>query len=255
MITDEFCLRGKVALVTGGSRGLGRAIAQGLAGAGADVAVASRTRTEGEQAAAELVALGRRVLTLQVDLASFAETRRMCAEVKDQFGRLDILVNAAGNNIRKPVLDFTEQDWEELMAVQLKAAFFASQFAAKIMREEGGGKIINIGSVTSVEFDNDNIVLYGIAKHGVVGLTRGLAKELAPYRINVNAIGPGWFRTKQTEAVFADQARVARLFSRIPLKRFGVPSDLAGAAVFLASSASDYVTGQMIFVDGGWLIN
>lgn len=255
MLNSAFDLNGKVAIVTGGSRGLGKAIAEGLAQAGADVAVVSRTKNEGEQSAQDLRRFGRKALAVQVDLARVSEIYSMFDQVVVNLGRVDILVNAAGNNIRKPVVDFTEEDWESLMSVQLKAVFFASQVAARIMIKQGSGKIINIGSITSVEFDNDNIVLYGIAKHGVMGITRGMAKELAPYSINVNAIGPGWFRTKQTESVFKDEVRVKRFLSRIPQKRFGIPSDLAGAAVFLASQASNYITGQMIFVDGGWLVN
>jgi NAD(P)-dependent dehydrogenase (short-subunit alcohol dehydrogenase family) len=255
MIIDKFKLNGKVALVTGGARGLGRGIAQGLAEAGADIAVVSRTVEEGKKAAEEMAALGRRTLAVQADVSKLSEVYRLIDEVVNHFGRLDVLVNAAGFNIRKHFLDFTEEDYESLMAVQLRAVFFASQRAAKVMKEQGGGKIINIGSLTCVEFAGPNIALYGTAKSGVLGLTRGMAKDLAPYNINVNAIGPGWFKTKMTEKVFQDEANVQRMLSRLPLGRFGVPEDLAGAAVFLASSASDYITGQIIFVDGGWLIN
>lgn len=255
MIMDQLSLKGKVAVVVGGARGLGQGIAQGLAEAGADVVVASRTLSEGEAAARELSALGSRSIALAVDVSSVADINRMFDQVVEKFGRVDILVNSAGINIRKPVVEITEEDWEKLMAVQLKGVFFACQRAAKIMMNQGGGKIINMGSLTCVEFTNPNIVLYGTAKSGVLGLTRGLAKEFAPYKINVNAIGPGWYKTKMTEAVFSDEANVARLTSRIPLGRTGVPSDLAGAVVFLASSASDYITGQIIYVDGGWLVN
>lgn len=255
MIMEQLCLEGKVAVVVGGARGLGRGIAQGLAEAGADVAVASRTLAEGQLAAQELEALGRKTVAMKVDVSSVGEINRMFDEVMDHFGRVDILVNSAGINIRKPILEITEEDWETLMAIQLKGVFFASQRAGKIMKQQGSGKIINMGSLTCVEFTNPNIVLYGTAKSGILGMTRGFAKEFAAHNINVNAIGPGWYKTKMTERVFSDEANVARLTSRIPLGRTGVPSDLAGAAVFLASPASDYITGQIIYVDGGWLIN
>ncbi|MGI6603516.1 MAG: SDR family NAD(P)-dependent oxidoreductase [bacterium] len=255
MIMDRLSLKGKVAVVVGGARGLGRGIATGLAEAGADVVVASRTLSDGEATARELSGVGSRSLALAVDISSVAAINSMFDQVLEKLGRVDILVNSAGINIRKPVVEITEEDWETLMAVQLKGVFFTCQRAARIMMGQGGGKIINMGSLTCVEFTNPNICLYGIAKSGILGLTRGLAKEFAPYHINVNAIGPGWYKTKQTEAVFKDEANVARLTSRIPLGRTGVPSDLAGVAVFLASSASDYITGQIIYVDGGWLIN
>jgi len=252
MCKEPFSMEGKVALVTGGGRGLGRGLALALAAAGADVAVAARTRTQLEEAATELERLGRRALPVVVDVRDPHSISAMVETVVEEMGGLDVLVNAAGVNRRVPSLKLTPEIWDEIVDTNLKGTFFASQAAARVMAERGGGKIINIASLTS-QLGLPQRVPYTAAKAGVLGLTRALAVEWAPYNIQVNAIGPGYFRTEMTEPLFRDPEWVKRLLSRIPAGRVGVPEDLAGAAIFLASKASDYITGQIIYVDGGFL--
>lgn len=249
---DKFSLEGKVALVIGGGRGLGKGIAIAVAGAGADVAVAARTEAEIEQTVREILPLGRRAAPFRVDVASVSEVRAMVEKVASEFGRIDILVNGAGMNIRKPALKVSEADWELLMGVNLKGAFFAAQAVANVMIPQGKGKIINIASLTS-EIGIPNICVYGASKGGIAQMTRCMAVEWAHYNINVNAIGPGYFRTAMTAPLFTNEEWLVQAKKRIPLGRMGIPEDLAGTAVFLASEASDYITGQIIYVDGGWL--
>ncbi|MCL6447339.1 MAG: glucose 1-dehydrogenase [Armatimonadetes bacterium] len=249
---EKFSLKGKIALVTGGSRGLGKAMALALAKAGADLAVAARTEPELKQTVGEISSLGRQAAAFRVDVASVPQIHRMIQEVVLKFGRLDILVNAAGMNIRKPVLDVTEGEWDLLLSVNLKSAFFAAQAAAKVMIPRGRGKIINVASLTS-KIGLPNICMYGASKGGIAQMTRGMAVEWARYNINVNAIGPGYFKTAMTAPLFKNEETATQLKNRIPLGRTGIPEDLAGATVFLASEASDYITGQIIYVDGGWL--
>jgi NAD(P)-dependent dehydrogenase (short-subunit alcohol dehydrogenase family) len=255
---DEFVMPslridGRVALVTGGSRGLGLGMALALAHAGADVALAARTRNELEIAADLVRGTGRAAFVVPTDVASVAEVDAMVDAVGEHFGRLDILVNAAGVNIRKPSSEFSELDWDRLMAINLKGAFFACQAAARWMRRGGGGKIINLGSL-SFEIVVPNVGLYAISKGGMRQMTRALAVEWAVDRILVNAIAPGRFWTAMTDAVFSDPSLHESAVSVIPLRRPGIPADLAGATVLLASDASNYVTGQTIVVDGGWLV-
>lgn len=246
-------LDGRVALVTGGSRGLGLGMALALAHAGADVALAARTEEQLETAADLVRETGRRAYIIPADVADVGAVRAMVAETVRHFGRLDILVNAAGINIRGPATDFSESDWERLMAVNLKGAFFACQEAAAAMRAQGKGKIINLGSL-SFEIVVPNIALYAVSKGGMRQMTRALAVEWAKDNINVNAIAPGRFWTAMTDAVFSDEALYESAVSVIPQGRPGVPSDLAGATVLLASDAADYITGQTIVIDGGWLV-
>ena len=252
MMEELFSLRGKVALVTGGGRGLGKGMALALAGAGADVAVAARTRAQVERTAAEIERLGRRGLPLVADVRDPGSVEEMVGLTVEKLGGLDVLVNAAGVNRRVPSLEVTPEIWDEIVDTNLKGTFFASRAAARAMRERGGGKIINIASLAS-EIGLPRRVPYTAAKSGVLGLTRALAVEWAPYNIQVNAIGPGYFRTEMTEPLFRDEEWVKGLLSRIPAGRAGIPEDLAGAVVFLASRASDYITGQIIYVDGGFL--
>ena len=247
-------LDGRVALVTGGGRGLGLGMALALAHAGANIALAARTKHELEEAAELVQAVGRQSLVLPADVSDVSAVQAMVGDAADHFGRLDILVNAAGINIRQPVDSFTEADWDRLMAINLKGAFFASREAARRMRQQGKGKIINVGSV-AFEIIVPNVALYAISKGGMRQMTRSLAVEWARDNICVNAIAPGRFWTKMTDAIFSDDALYASAVSPIPLGRPGTASDLAGATVLLASDASDYITGQTIFVDGGWLVN
>lgn len=246
-------LDGRAALVTGGSRGLGLGMALALAHSGADIALAARSEDQLAEAAALIKATGRNVVTIPTDVSEVAAVRAMVGETLQSFGRLDILVNAAGVNFRQPATEFTEADWDALMQVNLKGAFFAAQAAGAVMREGGGGKIINLGSL-SFEIVVPNIALYAISKGGLRQMTRALAVEWAKDNIQVNAIAPGRFWTAMTDAVFSDDALYESAVSVIPQGRPGVPSDLAGATVLLASEASNYITGQTIVVDGGWLV-
>jgi len=249
---ELFSLEGKVALVTGGGRGLGRGIALALAQAGADVAVASRTRAQLEEVADQIEGLGRRAHVVVADVGNLADIREMVDEVATGLGGIDVLVNAAGVNQRIPSLEVTEEQWEWIVDINLKGTFFACQAAASLMRTSGGGSIINIASLLSA-VGIPTLAPYAASKAGVVGLTRVLAAEWGRYGIRVNAIGPGYFRTDMTRGLFSDPDWLSRLKRQLPLGREGVPGDLAGVAVFLASDASRYVTGQVIYVDGGYL--
>ena len=248
----SFRLDGRVALVTGGSRGLGLGMARTLAHAGASLAIAARGVPQLEEAAEPLRAMGAEVLAVPTDVSDVAAVRDLVAATGEHFGRLDILVNAAGINIRQPADIFTEEDWDRLMSVNLKGAFFACQAAAPWMRRQGQGKIINVGSL-SFERVLPNIALYAISKGGMRQMTRALAVEWARDNIQVNAIAPGRFWTEMTDAVFSDPELHRSAVAVIPQGRPGIPADLAGVTLLLASEASDYITGETIFVDGGWL--
>lgn len=246
-----FDLTGKTALVTGARRGLGQAIAVALAGAGADV-VALGPREMPETAAA-VTGIGRRFATILADLGEVNDWATLAAQAADHFGRIDILVNNSGIIRRHAVLDYPEADWDSVMAINLKSLFFLSQAVARLMAAGGiAGRIINIASVLSFQ-GGVRVLAYAAAKHGLVGLTRAMANELAPMSITVNAIAPGYMATDNTEALRADPVRSAAILDRIPAGRWGEPADLATAALFLASSASSYVTGTIVTVDGGWL--
>lgn len=246
-------LDGRAALVTGGSRGLGLGMALALAHSGADVALAARSAGQLGEAADLVRETGRNVLVLPTDVADVGAVRTMVSDAHEHFGRLDILVNAAGVNLRQPAETFTEADWDALMNVNLKGAFFAAQAAGALMRAQGGGKIINLGSL-SFEIVVPNVALYAVSKGGLRQLTRALAVEWAKDNVQVNAVAPGRFWTAMTDAVFSDPGLYEGAVGVIPQGRPGRPSDLAGATVLLASSASDYITGQTIVVDGGWIV-
>jgi len=253
MILDKFSLAGKVALVTGASRGLGQGIALGLAEAGADIVAVSRG--DCADTAARVTSLGRRLTHLSCDLAtaSVAELGNLVAQALDAMGRLDILVNAAGMTLRHPVLEYPEDDWDLVMEVNLRAVMFLSQAAARHFDSVGGGKIINIASALS--FQGGILAIpYAASKHGVLGVTRAMANELASRHINVNAIAPGYMLTDMTAPLAADPRRAPTILERIPAGRWGTPEDLQGAAVFLASAASDYCHGMVLAVDGAWLV-
>jgi NAD(P)-dependent dehydrogenase (short-subunit alcohol dehydrogenase family) len=246
-------LDGRVALVTGGNRGLGLGIALTLAHAGADMALCARTSSELEQAAALVRAVGRKAFTVMADLTDTERARAAVRATAEHYGRLDVLVYAAGINIRQPAHTFTTDDWDRLMAINLKSAFFACQEAAPLMRKQGKGKIVHVTSLSS-EIVVPNIALYATSKGGMKQMTKALALEWAKDRICVNAIAPGRFWTQLTDAVFSKPDLYDSAVSVIPMGRPGVPADLAGAALLLASDASDYITGQTIVVDGGWLV-
>lgn len=250
MILEQFDLSGKVAIVTGSSTGLGAGMALGLAEAGADI-VGVYNRDAPEAAAIE--ALGRRFLGIQADLSSTAPVAGIVAQTIEAFERVDILVNNAGTIRRNKALDFSEEDWDDVMNVNLKSLFFLSQAAARQFVTQGtGGKIINIASMLS--FQGGILVpSYTASKSGVMGLTRLLACEWAPHGINVNAIAPGYMATRNTQPIQDDPVRNEQIMARIPAGRWGQPEDLKGAVVFLASAASVYMHGFTVAVDGGWL--
>src|SRR3990172_1276282 len=252
MAGPSFDLSGKVALVTGGGTGLGRGIALGLAGAGAFTVAAGRRQAPMEEAVTAMGQAGGKGAWLVGDVSWADDARRLASAVQSRHGRLDILVNAAGINRRGPMLDFTERDWNEVMNTNLKGLFFCSQAAARVMKDQGGGRIIHVASLTS-ERGFPNVAPYGASKAAVAQLTKSMAVEWAPHRITVNAIGPGWFRTEMTDLLFQNPEWRERTLARHPMGRFGDPEDLAGAAVFLASPAADYITGQVLYVDGGYL--
>lgn len=247
-----FDLSGKTAVVTGGGRGIGRSIALALAEAGANVAITSRTESELKETADTITGLSRKAYYSAVDARNKDEITGFVKDIVSQEEKIDILVNAAGTNKRLPFLEVTEEDWDFVMGVNQKTALFTSQAVIPYMKEQKYGKIINIASLTS-ELGFNNMSVYGASKGGISQLTKALAVEFADDGILVNAIGPGYFKTEMTKSVFEDEKRVAWMKSRIPLKRTGEVEELQGAAVFLASHASDYVTGQTIYVDGGWL--
>jgi NAD(P)-dependent dehydrogenase (short-subunit alcohol dehydrogenase family) len=252
MTANPFDLTGKVAVVTGGGTGLGNGMAGGLARAGALVVLASRRQDVVDRAAAEIRAAGGKAEGVSLDVTRIKELQAFFDAIAKRHGGLDILVNNAGTNRRNPALEYTEQDWDTVLNLNLKSVFFCCQAAARIMKERGGGKIINTASLSSA-IASSNQSAYSPSKAGVRMLTMQLAFEFAPYRINVNAIGPGWFRTPLNDDLFRNEAWARGATALIPWSRTGTPDDLAGAAVFLASRASDYVTGQVIYVDGGML--
>lgn len=252
MILDLFKLDGKVALVTGADKGLGQGIAVALAEAGADIVGLSRSSSD--ETAALIRGQGHQYRALSYDLqTTLADAlRTIIDEAAEHFGRLDILVNNAGTIRRGPALELSETDWDDVIQVNLKSAFFLSQAAARRMKETGAGKIINIASMLSFQ-GGINVISYTAAKSALAGITRGLANEWAKHNINVNAIAPGYMATDNTAVLRADPQRAPAILERIPAGRWGTPEDLKGAAVFLASSASDYMHGAIIPIDGGWL--
>jgi gluconate 5-dehydrogenase len=249
-----FDLTGKIALVTGASRGLGRAFAVTLAGAGADVAVTSRTAGALDETRAEIEKLGRRCLPVVLDVLRPESISAAVGSVGAHFGRVDILVNNAGCNIRKPALDVTWDDWNTVLDTNLRGPFFVAQEVARGMIAQGRGRIINIGSVTSVA-GYAGLGPYGASRGGIRQLTMSLAADWGPHGVTVNCLAPGWFKTTQNAMMYEDQSWVEYLTERIPLRRTGRTGDLDGALLFLASDASAYVTGQTLLVDGGISVN
>ena len=250
-MTQVFDLTGKVALVTGASRGLGAAMAGALADAGADVAVhASQQPPSATEAA--IRAKGRQARSFTANLARRAETLQLIPSVIEAFGRLDILVNNAGTILRAPAAEHPDEMWDEVIEVNLSSVFRLGLAAGAHMLERGSGKIVNIASLLAFQ-GGITVPGYAAAKGGVAQLTKEMANEWAGRGINVNAIAPGYMRTDNTSALRADPVRSRQIFERIPAGRWGEPEDLGGAVVFLASRASDYVNGHVLVVDGGWL--
>jgi gluconate 5-dehydrogenase len=250
MIENLFDLTGKVALVTGASRGLGEGFARVLARAGADVAITSRDRSSVAQLKDEISSLGRRVAAVALDVRIKVSIDAAVVEAESQLGQIDILVNNAGCNVRKPALDVKWDDWNLVLDTNLRGPFFVAQAVARGMIARGYGRIVNIGSVTSVA-GYAGLGPYGASRGGIKQLTMSLADDWGPHGITVNCLAPGWFRTEQNAVLYEDSEWVKYLCDRIPLKRPGRPGDLDGALLFLAAECSRYVTGQTLLVDGG----
>jgi gluconate 5-dehydrogenase len=250
MSDSLFDLTGQVAIVTGTSRGLGQYFARALAKAGADLVLTSRDRASLVSFEEEIKALGRRAISLELDVRNQESIERMAGEAEAAFGQIHILVNNAGCNIRKPALDVTWQDWNQILDTNLRGSFFVAQAIARRMVARGYGRIVNIGSVTSV-FGFAGLAPYGASRGGIRQMTMSLADDWGKHGITVNCLAPGWFRTNQNKVLYEDPEWVEYLIDRIPVKRPGEPRDLDGAIVFLASEASRYVTGQTLLVDGG----
>jgi NAD(P)-dependent dehydrogenase (short-subunit alcohol dehydrogenase family) len=249
-VKNFFDLSGKVALVTGASRGLGQYFGRALALAGADLIVTARKKEDTEPFAKEIRELGRKVVSLDLDVREEASIRKMADDAQAAFGKIDILVNNAGCNVRKPALEITWDDWNKVLDTNLRGTYFVAQSVARHMIPRKYGKIINIGSVTSV-FGYAGIGPYCASRGGVKQLTMSMADEFGRHGLNVNCLAPGWFRTEQNKVLYENAKWLEYLTDRIPLRRPGKPSDLDGAVVFLASDASEYVTGQTLLIDGG----
>ena len=245
-----FDLTGRVAIVTGASRGLGQTFARALARAGADLVVTSRRVESLAPFQREVEALGRRAVAIELDVRSEDSIRSMVRDAAAAYPHLDILVNNAGCNVRKPAVDVTWDDWNLILDTNLRGAFFVAQSVAKQMMPRGRGRIINIGSLTSV-MGSAGLGPYGASRGGIRQLTMSLADDWGPHGITVNCLAPGWFKTDQNKVMYEDPEWVAYLVDRIPARRPGKPSDLEGPIVFLASDAGEYVTGQTLLVDGG----
>ena len=250
MSNANFNLHGKVAIVTGASRGLGQYFSRALAEAGADLVITSRSRGSLDDFAVEIEAMGRKVLPLELDVRDYNSIRAMVSAAFEHYGKIDILVNNAGCNIRKPALEISWDDWNTVLDTNLRGPFFVAQAVAEKMIPRNYGRIINIGSVTSV-FGYAGITPYCASRGGVKQMTMSLADEWGGQGITVNCLAPGWFKTEQNKVLYENQAWVEYIKDRIPLNRPGRPNDLDGTVVFLASDASAYITGQCILVDGG----
>ena len=247
---NPFDLAGKTAIVTGASRGLGRGMAIGLAGAGADLVLVDRD--EATETSEKIHALGRKAITIAADLGAITPIPSIVQKSIESFGKVDILVNNAGTIRRTPAVDYSEKDWDEVMAVNSKTVFFFSQTVGRDMMKRKYGKIINIASLLS--FQGGILVpAYAASKGAVAQITKALANEWAQHGININAIAPGYMATDNTKALREDPVRSKAILDRIPACRWGTPEDLADVAVFLASAASDYVNGHVLVVDGGWM--
>jgi len=251
-VLDQFSLGGKRALVTGSSRGLGKAIAIALAEAGADVVCASSKAGGADETAKSVESLGRKAWTASADLSDRQAVLRMAEESQQRAGAIDILVNNGGTIARQPAVEYSDNEWDRVMETNLDSVWFLSQYFGRGMVERRSGKIINVASVLSFS-GGITVPAYTASKHAVAGLTKALANEWARQNVQVNAIAPGYFSTDNTQRLRDDATRFAEITSRIPAGRWGTPNELAGAAVFLASAASDYVNGHILLVDGGWM--
>jgi 2-deoxy-D-gluconate 3-dehydrogenase len=249
-MNDIFNLSGKTAIVTGGTTGLGQAMATGLAEAGADVVIADIM--ESTETKERIISLGRKAIQLKVDLSNIESINVVIKSTLDEFGKIDILINNAGIIRRTPAIEFSEKDWDDVMNINSKTVFFLSQAAARDMFKRKSGKIINIASLLSFS-GGITVPSYSASKGAVAQITKALANEWAQYGININAIAPGYMVTNNTAALRKNEERYNAISERIPAGRWGMPEDLKGVAVFLASPASDYVNGHILLVDGGWM--
>jgi 2-deoxy-D-gluconate 3-dehydrogenase len=245
-----FDLTGKTAVVTGASTGLGMGMTLGLAGAGADILLVDHVASD--ESAAKVRALGRKAVTLEVNLMEMSSIQKVVDMAIAEFGKVDILVNNAGIIRREDSISFSEKDWDDVLQLNLKTVFFLTQAAAKDMMKRKQGKVINIASMLSFQ-GGIRVPSYAASKGAIASVTKGLANEWAQHGICINAIAPGYMATNNTQALRADADRSKAILDRIPAGRWGLPEDLAGVAVFLASKASDYVNGHILAVDGGWL--
>jgi len=246
-----FDLSGKVALVTGTSRGLGQYFGRALAKAGADLVITSRDKSRLVPFKEEIEALGRKALPVQLDVLSESDIENMVRSAIDEYGKIDILVNNAGLNIRRAAAEFSWKDWDTVLNTNLKGAFFVAQAVGRAMIERNYGRIINIGSCTCV-FGMEGIGPYCASRGGILQVSRSLAAEWGKHGITVNVLAPGWFKTAQNKVLYDNKPWVEYITDRIPLGRPGQPNDLDGTVIFLASDASAYVTGQIVLVDGGF---
>jgi 2-deoxy-D-gluconate 3-dehydrogenase len=251
-VLDSFKLDGKTALVTGASVGLGQAMAIALSEAGADVVCHCHFDGEADETCRKIEKIGRRTFSVSGDMSDKDAPKRLIDETIKRFERIDILINNAGMIRRAPAVDFSEDDWSQVLEVNLSSVFRLSQAAGRKMIEQGAGKIVNVASLLSFQ-GGITVPAYTASKSGVAGLTRAFANEWAKHNINVNAIAPGYMATNNTTALRADENRNRQILERIPTGRWGKPEDLAGAAVFLSSAASDYLQGHILVVDGGWM--
>ncbi|MGQ9508797.1 MAG: glucose 1-dehydrogenase [Thermodesulfobacteriota bacterium] len=253
MVLEKFSLKEKSGIVTGGGSGIGKAISKAVVQVGAEIVIVGRNKERLEKTARELQSFGGPVIPLQADVSRMEDIRFIVNHTLKEFGKIDFLFNNAGIIRRAPSEDFSEKDWDEVIQINLKGPFFLAQAVARVMiSQKKKGKIINISSLISVQ-GGKRVPAYAASKGGLSQLTKAMANDWAKYNILVNAIGPGWVKTDLTETLRQDKDRYNEILGRIPLGRWAEPEDLMGVAVFLASDASDYITGQTIFVDGGWL--
>ena len=250
-MVELFDLSNKVAIVTGTSRGLGQYFARALATAGADLVITSRDISRLTEFKQEIESLGRKALPVQLDVLSQSDIENMVGMAMKEYGKIDILVNNAGLNIRRPSTDVSQEDWDTVLDTNLKGSFFCAQVVAKEMIKRGYGRIINVGSCTCV-FGMEGIAPYTASRGAILLMTRSLAAEWGKFGITVNVLAPGWFKTAQNAVLYENKEWLEYITNRIPLNRPGLPHDLDGTVIFLASDASEYITGQIILVDGGF---